>query len=787
MQESIASSDDGDDDGPAGMGAPLGLPAYLRNILNTALDRLSIVVNDIDIEVEDRFPTEPSSTPRSTDASPLSLNFHIERIAIDSIASPDPRVQVGLTTSTQELSSRSGKRRMRIENICARLVSDVDNFVSMSRISRASSPETTRSEPTIQKSQSDLSVSQLSAKPTQESEAAVEQLPEPGVTREQVDPFASASVASLHEALVESLREASAEQLQEPLGERSQEVPAKSLQEVLATSQQDFLPSLPAPPSPKRENLAASVATIDDDRFADASSDDGLVEDDQPPQSQSQSRHSPSIHGMTGSSILYDDDDGILDYAIQHDMFDSNFEDESDAPIATGHTRSWNLGGASSAHESQISNPMSEGSISALPTASALGRSFPIDDSKNSPSHSQMSAQLQRSFHESDTVQETIDEGPQSLASSTYSTASPPTQEQDLSESSVFSHDDAESMYMSAVSATPADSSRPHVPGGWDLSPTSSRDAASDTSDTSGSIPEEMVSGSILRPTPEFEDGNETPRPGSRQSTSSSPHATQPRTPTAHTHAAQRQAKVFLTIDEVTVWFPLGLNEEESVDQNDDTTPVASTLDFKPPSLVDDSIFAEMPGSFSNYAHSTSTRRSTLMEESIRKRSSSRQAHIEKPVAQPKKTSSPSISIEVGSVIGHMDVPTGRIMFGMLNRTVAALSNGASQDRKAANTDSSVRVSTSSIEITAKNVGIAWLENILAESVQDERLSRTLDPNPSEAILRINLSSLRATSQTGSQGLRSKLHIGKFVLSSLGSDIISFRTPKPNSRRSTLR
>jgi autophagy-related protein 2 len=826
MQESMSSSDDGDDEAAAGIGSPLALPTYLRNILNTALDRLSLVINDIGIEVEDRFPIEPPSMSKSTEASPLSLNFHIERIAIDSITSQDSRVECSPAMSAQGSLSRSGKRRMRIESICARLVSDIDSFVSMSKTSRASSPETTRSETTrsehsmIQRSQSELSMNRSPVQHLHETEAAIEQQQQqqqqqrqqqPNLITSQhlidssvdppetFDPPVSASVASLQEGPAASLQEGSVASLREGSVASLREESIASLREVPGADPQENTSNSLASLSPKPHTLTASIMTVDDDRFADASSDDGQVEYNR----LSQSRDSLPVHGISGSSILYEDD-GILDYAIQHDMFDSNIEDDTEAQINADHRRSWNSGGAFSAHQSYSSHPMSENSISELPTVSALGRSFPVPDFERSPSQSQTSDEIKMSNDKSDVTQELTGEEPhlteeslhltekemsptedgsQSLASSTYSTASLPAQENVLSESSVSSQDGSESMYMSAVSATPAGSSRPHVPGGWDLSPTSSRDTASDTS---GSIPEDMISGSILEPPREVEDGCDTPRPGSRQSTSSSPYATRPRTPTDHTGATQRQAKVFLTIDEVTVWFPLGLNEEETLAQSDDIASDASSLDFKPPSLGEDSIFAEMPGSFSNYAHSTSTRRSTLMDESIRNRPSSRQSYVEKPNVPLKQKLSPSVNVEVGSVVGHMDVSTGRIMFGMLDRVVKAFGNEAPQNKEEAQTSNPpANNTTSSLEISIKRVGIAWLENILAEPTQDERvMSHVLDSNPLEAILRINLSKLRATSQTSSKGLRSKLQIGNFVLSSLGTDLISFRTPKPNSRRS---
>ena len=144
MQESVSSSDDGDE-ASAGIGAPLALPTYLRNILNTALDRLSITVNDIDIEVEDHFAKNTQDAAKLNQNSPVSLSFHVERIAIDSITSKDMRVEIGSAAPSLD-NTKLGKRRMRVENICGRLVSDVENYASSSGLSQPSSPITIRSE-----------------------------------------------------------------------------------------------------------------------------------------------------------------------------------------------------------------------------------------------------------------------------------------------------------------------------------------------------------------------------------------------------------------------------------------------------------------------------------------------------------------------------------------------------------------------------------------------------------------------------------------------------------------
>jgi autophagy-related protein 2 len=751
LQESMAASDDGSEEGSAGMGAPLALPNYLRNVLNTALDRLNISVNNIDIEVEDHFPVEASDTANSSQKSPPALNFHIERIAIDSATAQDPLMEDAYSASPQESNANVGKRRMRIESICARLVSDAENFVSMSRVSQPSSPATTRS---------DLSASQQ----------------------------APSGVPSIHMS-AESLRQP------EPVPEigRDEESPnlPDSTGPLMSTSgaslHEDF-DSHVASPRPEHPRLVSSVYTVDDDRFADVNSDDGLhemLDNDSP----SQSRQSLPVRELGASSILYDDD-GVLDYALQHDMLNSRFDDAFDAEYVNDGNDIIGLEGTTYSEDRHSSAPASEASLSGLPTVSALGRSF----RPPSPNISQSASRLSESETiepdpEPDTdnlvaAQHHVIEQADSLISDSDSPASSP-QEQDLAESQLFTHDEAESMYMSAVSEAQVDSThRPHVPGGWDSSSASSK---STDSSASGSVPDDMISGSILAPRPEIDDGCETPRAGSPRSMATSPLLERAQTPTVHT-SIHKQTKLFLMVDEVTILFPLGLDKDTGKDQVGKFDTDASAMDFKPPNLGEDSIFAEMPGSFSNYAHSSTHRRKPSMESSSARRQPAAkavQADQSTKQAKEKHALSPSIVVQVGSVVGHVDLSTGRIMYSMFNRVLSALTGKATANEKAPGPIEASKETSSNMDLTIKYFGISWLESIMAESVVvGEAANRGLALNPQDAIIRLGCESVRVTSRFGSQELRAKLQIGKLVLASLDQNLISFQTPRSRSRRS---
>ncbi|KAF2681024.1 hypothetical protein K458DRAFT_85184 [Lentithecium fluviatile CBS 122367] len=738
LQDS-ASSDDGDDENVAGMGAPLALPTYLRNLLNTALDRLSIVVNDIDFEVQDQSSTESSGPAKEAEDPYVSLNFHVDRIAIDSVTSEEARVEVSASrTPVDDPSSRLGKRRLRVENICGRLISDAENFASVSRVSRSSSPADTRSEVS-------------SSHKTQS---------EPSTSRQFVEPKPLASPEETFPQLHSSSHASGTE-----AGE--------------STAPEASLP---------HEVLASSVNATDDDRFADAASDGGL---DRSVLSDSQG----SIRGpdMTASSLLYDDD-GLLDYAMQNDLLNSRL-DVSNNDLGQrfrNDSNVWDLDGAASSHVEPRQPLEPESTSSGLLSTSALGPQAASIQSQESATLADPPQSEVPPTDDPDPARDLSEEERTPVQNVRPPSPTDIHEEEDLSQSRLFSQDDTESLYMSAMSGVPMERShRRNVPGGWDSSSssTSSHDTASDSS---APIPESMIASSILRSPPEGDDGIETPRPGTPQSVFSSPLATRQASRDeveSSVEQYKRQpklGKVFLTVDEVTLWFPLGLSREPSGDQINKSTLEASELDFNPPNLAEDSIFQGMPGSFSNYAHSTSSRKKPSTEESTRRLSSSR-SPAEKPSSQHKKKAIPSVSVEVGSVLGHIDFSTGRIMFQMLSRALAVLTGENKADSKQADTrvDSSKTEVRSSIELSVKHIAIAFKDQLLAQPTDEGSVTRaTLEPNSTDAILKISLSTLHAASQTAIDKGRAKLTIGKFVLSSLDHEIIAFQNSRPRSRRS---
>lgn len=762
LQESTLSSDDDDDESATGMGTPFALPNYLRNILNTALDRLQIVVNDIDVEVQDQIS---SLTLVSEEESPsTSLHFHVDRVAVDSLNADVPRVDISGSHNPQD-TSKSGRRRFHVENICGRLISDARNFASATQASAPSSPVDTRS--VMTSSLQTQSGSPASLVP-HDMEVSVN-------NQDLISPGSEADVSKAQSPVLASteLHAAASETGSVPTHESKYEPKV-----VIESSH-----SQPHP-------LVSSVHTTDEDRFADADSDDGLE--------RSIASHSSSrsaLRDLGASSLLYAADEGLLDY-LQGNLDDSLLitGQPDNGPSSSQGSNMWSQEGAGSRHVDEQSFYESQASSYNLPTVSMLGQ--PVEPPNEevlpqegvSPPHSTTS--------ESQIAHDDLDQRSQifshpvtnpdlgrDIDTSSNTQASI---QGELSESRASSHEDAESMYMSAMSAAPAQHG--HVPGSWDSSSATSSHGTS--SDTSANLPEEMVASSILRPQPDIDDGCETPRPSSPHSTRSGPDNI--RRPSIATSDATKQthedrkllAKVFLTIDQVTVWFPLALDGDQPSENSNDSTVETSGIDFHPEGLVEDSIFETMPGTFSNYSLSSDARRKPSLEKANRRRPD---PHTPK---SGRKTASPTVSLEVGAVVCHIDFASGNIMVQMLTRAMDALAGNTTdatkQDRTSPEQNKTRTGARSSLEISVKTICIAWKDRLLTESFTDMSSSGPLlEQNPFDAIVKVHLSSIYGASQTTATEAQAKVQIGKFALSSLDYDIITFQNPRSKGRRST--
>ncbi|KAF2276964.1 uncharacterized protein EI97DRAFT_375734 [Westerdykella ornata] len=750
LQESVASSTDSDEG--AGLGKPLGLPTFLRRLLNTALDRLQITATQIHVEVEDQLSPGSPDTDQEGQEPFVSLSFHLDSIAVDTVTSEGPQVHASPLTF-QATESTAARRRLRIPTIYARLVSESQNFETLSRLLRPLSP-------------TDDAQSTRSTR----SAASYRQSTRRNSSGGQVDNNPVPDTAATRSSSPESAR-------------------GEDAAPPMATSKEQREPE-PGPPEPIPvdrgfEPLMSSAITCDDDRFADAASDDEMSQSIAADVHNNASSDAMEQSGVSGSSNLYNDD-GRLDYSIENDLLaNSAFdlfaaENGSNSEEISGERSSFLTGEAGKMQfnlQPAASYPFSnhrQGSRN--PYDENLSKSGPVEGSNTQTNELDVGTQHQTPG------QSSVEEPTISLP-----------QEEDLTESRLFTHEDAESMYMSAMSGATSVSFGGAIPGGWDSNSGSSRGGSSDMS---GSVPEAMVSGSILGPLRETDEGCETPRPGSPSSVRSlsnrpnsrSTHVHGKAKPSEESNEGHKLAKAFLAMDDIIVLFPLQLADDGPSSRETQEQARQPESSLSPPNLEPDSIFQDMPGTFSHYAFPTGSHGSTPSDKVLGKRPKQAVPSAPTNVSPEKqsKDSSGPISVEVGVVTGHIDLSTGRILYRLLNRVVDAIGGTeASEDKESELHARSTN--PAHLEVTVGKLGLAWFEQL-----RTEIMNRTARPTPRprlvcephDSIIRMNATAMKLSSHTSLEGRRSKIEIGQFVLASLDQEILCFVAQKPRSRRS---
>ncbi|KAF2496737.1 hypothetical protein BU16DRAFT_340567 [Lophium mytilinum] len=768
LQESATSSEDGDDESEVGMGTGIALPVMLKNYIVGALDRLEITAKNIDIQIDGDLPPELGSEPNDDELSSVAVNLHVEQVSIDGLASGNAEVKATPVQSTSQppiLETRDGKRRMRIENICARLISDPESFASLSKVSRSSSPVDTRS---------DISIGQRSN--------------------------SSSSVSAQSSRLAEDDR-----------------LPSASGSQILTQSIHSTKSSQEARP------MEASIFSTDEDRFADAAIDDdyegrrsyiaGLEQSEILAQSQQSVQNSRYDFG--GESSLFNDD-GLIDFVADNGFLNSQYGDADAGPSQSPQRRlSWAFDGNASSHDMKASVPERE-ALHHLSATAPSPRALSSQDSQlelrpGSSSEPNPSSKVFSSTDNLDTAKHAVLDVPQEVPrrdSSSSSGSSAATE--DLAASKVFSHEEAQSMYLSAMSAAPTQASRYlNIPGGWDSSSTSSEGTVPEEPKSN---PPEMSASTTFPATTDGDDGCETPRPGSRASVISAAIApapilgatdsvgNMPRNPaTGITNSSFsgpiKVAKPLLSIDKVNVWFPLDLSGaesprmSESVIIEDPLDRMQATTEFG-----DESIFRDMPGSFSFYAESTASRRRKSSSETtegrrppISSRPSKNDRTAPAPIpALPRKRDT-GVEVEVGTICAQVDISAGRMMFQIAQRVLAILGPQSAESKPKQTSQDQPRSNPESlIKVSIEQVSFAWLERLITESVTGASHSQPafkLDSNTNDAILWLDLKALQITGRTKGKESVTKLNVGKFLLGSLNQPIISFDVGS-RSRRS---
>ncbi|KAI1270624.1 hypothetical protein F5Y18DRAFT_18246 [Xylariaceae sp. FL1019] len=382
----------------------------------------------------------------------------------------------------------------------------------------------------------------------------------------------------------------------------------------------------------------------------------------------------------------------------------------------------------------------------------------------------------QMSFGSNDDLPEMSDGGPS------------PSSSQDLAQSHLFSHEEAESMYLSAFSHATSSQMPQSMPGAWDTepllagSPTSQRSHHQSQIQT-GAEPvaadqqEPLV---IRQPSPTesrplIDNLQEAIHsPDSESEHSNSPEASIHNGPlpvedaladnTAAEEAATpkgptRLAKELVNAKAFHLWIPIKSDDKPS------SVPVDTHM--TPQRSLYRSVAPNIPGAFSVHAGAQST--------------SSVMGHSFQPAQEtqtPKEPVDRSIEVVLSRLEINFDLPIAFLLTTVLSRILGALSEPTGQSKPGQSKPDTTSASTSSpfiFKLIAEKISVHFLESLVGVADTPERILGSRVPAfGSDALLTATLQNLTVNLSKSQSSTTTSLDVGKFKFGYANDDIISF-------------
>ncbi|KAI9742301.1 MAG: autophagy- protein 2 [Claussenomyces sp. TS43310] len=750
LAASVAASDDGEDDLAVGTGTSLALPAFMTNFLKGIVDRLQVKVHGITVDLDVALPID-SSSPSQTVSPPdlVTIQVGIDDVDIEGVTFDTESLSSASTSrTTQKPVSKHGKRLVSLRNLRGMLITDTHLFTNVTRSSAPSSPSAThsnlseaRSRQWSSKTRSHLNSSQSDS--------------EPGASvRDEVD---SASPV-----------------------------------------QDDFAPRL-RDSIANTNPLANSTITSNDGRFEDAPEDE--VYEHKQHKSFVDFPDDLESSSIDGSALL----DQITD---SHLIGDSHFEGQrpwSDAfenktllnieqksPLSTPRASIF-LPPPLDEDQSHNSSHDSEQAVNhdvalrstTLPmrphsrfAENRVSRSQPFLP----PGRASPAAFIQTSSASVDHRNHPINEDDSDPPTPSFTTPSP----DDLAQSMIFSHSDAESMYMSAMSHGDIHAK---IPGSWDTSshsdsepPTtpklaerfpSSQHPADNLENAIHTISADPESKSISQsadshtfPVDSQSSSSETsgklPASTSGRLPAESPSA--PRLASGnsseHTHRTDeylRMAKQLFSIDHAALYLPPSspLFKDEGTLLRD-----AQSLDGQ--ADIPHSVSPDVPGAFS----ASSARPSRVKQP---------QSDIPEGSSDPESKDQPgSFEFDVGQVLVQFDVSIGRLLARITNSISDLFGSDVTN---VASTGQTSTAAPQSFQIRSEEISINFLErlvgNVVASNTEATNLPLIKIPFD-DVLLRTTLRGLNIDVDVSHTLTKAALTLQKFVLGYAKENIVSF-------------
>lgn len=391
---------------------------------------------------------------------------------------------------------------------------------------------------------------------------------------------------------------------------------------------------------------------------------------------------------------------------------------------------------------------------------------------------------MQHANEQDDSTSQTVDYPKPSqrseASSETASTASVgATPSAELTESKFFSHDEAQSLYMSAMSKGGDESFMPSMPGAWDsFGPSGNAHVESSraTKSTSKSVSSLEAQDEAVVSTPkqtvppdsyfdEQQTSNDTPV-GSRYESADNAYTA----PSPSLNRTSEMRKPLLNVDAISIWLPT-IASLEQLGPMPPKIPMEST-DSGLKDLASSSGGSVLSESIASSRIPPSARSSRALYESRKLGETGRSG--QRPDTTTKERSF-ELQIEVFSVTSNFDIATGWLVIKALQRLSSMSDWDPTKDqtkKKPAADQSPLRPV---LDLQVHKLSLKFIEHVVGFSYPHVGTSPPSTFSPMEdVVLQAMLSDLKVNASMTDRKSNLSLNVGKFAIGVASQDLISF-------------
>ncbi|RQM05350.1 hypothetical protein DH86_00001875 [Scytalidium sp. 3C] len=757
LAESSVGSDDGELESNVGTGAALSLPGFMARFLQGIVDRLQVKVRGVTFSLNIDIPSDPVQSTSSPGTDSLTVQLKIDDIDIEGVT---VRGEEGEQShgGSRKYPSKEGKRLVYLSRLRGFLISEANVFSALARSSGVPSPSITHSSvfdenKHLTKSHSTTDENEEPTSDDPKSESREEELVTPtGIDTSTSFPSPISSVNSSRHSTHQSLHQSIHQSREQLTGQPSHQSPA----------------------------LDASIVVSDNGRFDDASEDGEYMDRSIRLPKFSDNDMGDSFFNdklytdnMTESQFLHNPETGEEDTSTSHLIEDVKLDSVSrsalSTPRASVHIPSLPL----IVPASLESATDREGIHDSMPHSSILPVMHHPRFSEERVSRSQPSLRTQpgsadvrdvpRPSIDAKVGQEELDEEEDTAG------------DDDLAQSQLFSHEDAESMYMSALSHDLSSSvghesflDDPHrdiehssqllrMPEDPQIrdepEPLVFQDEKVESPDTRVRTPTQSIE-RASSPTVRTPDNPILTRTESGSDTSEKSNAT--------SNYSSRITKHILNLDRVALYVP-SISSDPTMNSSYVQPEIASPgYKIRKPSFGSQSVSVNVPGAFS-----------TVLPQQP---SPVPPTGTSRPHAIPKKepaNSDSSIELLLGEISVYFDIPVGRILLRVFQLISGLLkhdppkSEGDKPERENVKPDSGI----TEMKLDISQISIKFLERL--QGTVTSSLSGVVIPD-SDVLLQTIMKGLSITRTMTRSSTKTTLALKKFTFGYPQENIISF-------------